>query len=105
MLRGVLAIATCLVALSACAPPSSFHDPPAPVLGLGGPPYVGVTPTPPPSPTPAAAATPRVYVAVTRGASVNVIDPRTYQVVGRVRGVGGRPLFVLPSRDLKTLWV
>jgi DNA-binding beta-propeller fold protein YncE len=44
---------------------------------------------------------PRVYVA---GATIEIIDPRTYRVVGHVRA-GRRPRFVVPSWDLKALWV
>ena len=112
--RRVLAVAACLVALSACAAPSAFRtaDRPAPVLGFGGAaPYVSLTP-PSPVGTPPASLDllspavrripPRVYV--TAAHAVHVIDPRTYRVVGRVR-VGRRPRFVIPSWDLKTLWV
>jgi DNA-binding beta-propeller fold protein YncE len=111
--RRALAVTACSIALSACAAPSPLRSSPAPVLGFGGAaPYVSIAPpsrpTTPASPndlSPAARGVPpRVYVADALGAMVHVIDPRTYRVVGRVR-VGRRPLFVIPSWDLTTLWV
>jgi DNA-binding beta-propeller fold protein YncE len=47
---------------------------------------------------------PRVYVPNSRKASVDVIDPATYAIVGHFR-VGKEPQHVTPSYDLKTLWV
>ncbi|MFI9243084.1 beta-propeller fold lactonase family protein [Streptomyces sp. NPDC053086] len=46
----------------------------------------------------------RVYVPNTNSDTVTVIDPATYQVVETVR-VGRQPQHVVPSWDLKTLWV
>jgi YVTN family beta-propeller protein len=46
----------------------------------------------------------RVYVANSGGATVDVINPRTYRVVGRIP-VGFGAHYVIPSWDLKTLWV
>src|SRR4051812_30113143 len=47
---------------------------------------------------------PLVYVPNLRGNSVTVIDPRAYHVLRTVR-VGKGPQHVVPSWDLKTLWV
>ncbi|MDO1527676.1 hypothetical protein QMK61_02425 [Fulvimonas sp. R45] len=46
----------------------------------------------------------RIYVPNLRGDSVSVIDPATYKVVDTFR-VGRSPQHVVPSWDLKTLWV
>jgi YVTN family beta-propeller protein len=48
--------------------------------------------------------TPRVYVPNSESNTVDVIDPRTFRVVHRYR-VGALPQHVVPSWDLKTLWV
>jgi len=47
---------------------------------------------------------PRVYVPNTRSDTVTVIDPATYRVIGTIR-VGHEPQHVVPSWDLRTLWV
>src|ERR1043166_6230354 len=52
----------------------------------------------------AAAARPLVYVPNSRGASVTVIDPKTYAVVRTFR-TGELPQHVVPAYDLDTLWV
>jgi YVTN family beta-propeller protein len=52
----------------------------------------------------AARALPMVYVPNSRSGSVTIIDPRTYQVV-RTFATGKVPQHVVPSYDLKTLWV
>jgi len=49
-------------------------------------------------------ALPRVYVPNLKSNDVSVIDPATFKVVGRFR-VGVNPQHVVPSYDLKTLWV
>ena len=49
-------------------------------------------------------ARPLVYVPNARSNDVQVIDPRTYRVVSRF-AVGREPQHVVPSWDLKTLWV
>jgi YVTN family beta-propeller protein len=49
-------------------------------------------------------ALPRVYVPNLRSNDVYVIDPETLKVVDRFR-VGGQPQHIVPSWDLKTLWV
>jgi YVTN family beta-propeller protein len=49
-------------------------------------------------------AKPMVYVPNTISNTVQLIDPSTYQVVGRFH-VGAEPQHVVPSWDLKTLWV
>jgi YVTN family beta-propeller protein len=49
-------------------------------------------------------ALPRIYVPNRRGNSVTVIDPDTLQVVDTFK-VGRNPQHVVPSWDLKTLWV
>jgi YVTN family beta-propeller protein len=47
---------------------------------------------------------PRVYVPNNGSASVSVIDPATYKVIGTVP-VARSPEHVVPSWDLRTLWV
>jgi YVTN family beta-propeller protein len=49
-------------------------------------------------------ARPLVYVPNSRAATVTVIDPKTYKVV-RTFKTGALPQHVVPSYDLKTLWV
>ncbi|MFJ8201147.1 YncE family protein [Streptomyces sp. NPDC096152] len=46
----------------------------------------------------------RIYVPNTNSNTVSVIDPATYRVVETIR-VGRQPQHVVPSWDLKTLWV
>ncbi|MCC9310988.1 YncE family protein [Kitasatospora sp. RB6PN24] len=46
----------------------------------------------------------RVYVPNTESDTVSVIDPATYQVIATIP-VGHQPQHVVPSWDLKTLWV
>ncbi|MFF0224731.1 YncE family protein [Streptomyces sp. NPDC004629] len=46
----------------------------------------------------------RVYVPNTNSNTVSVIDPTTYKVIGTIP-VGVQPQHVVPSWDLKTLWV
>ncbi len=46
----------------------------------------------------------RIYVPNTNSNTVSVIDPRTYKVVDTIP-VGNQPQHVVPSWDLKTLWV
>ncbi|RCG33163.1 hypothetical protein DQ384_01610 [Sphaerisporangium album] len=46
----------------------------------------------------------RVYVPNSESGTVSVIDPKTYKVI-REFPVGRRPQHVVPSWDLKTLWV
>lgn len=46
----------------------------------------------------------RVYVPNTESNTVDVIDPKTYQVIDHFK-VGRLPQHVTPSFDLKTLWV
>ncbi|MFC5910830.1 beta-propeller fold lactonase family protein [Streptacidiphilus monticola] len=46
----------------------------------------------------------RVYVPNTLSDTVTVIDPATYKVIGTI-SVGHEPQHVVPSWDLKTLWV
>ncbi|MEU3620398.1 hypothetical protein ABZ725_50280 [Streptomyces sp. NPDC006872] len=46
----------------------------------------------------------RVYVPNTESDTVSVIDPKTYTVIETVH-VGRQPQHVVPSWDLKTLWV
>ncbi|WP_129306451.1 beta-propeller fold lactonase family protein [Streptomyces sp. L2] len=47
---------------------------------------------------------PRVYVPNTESNTVTVIDPETYKVIDTIP-VGRQPQHVVPSWDLKTLWV
>ncbi|MGI5336858.1 beta-propeller fold lactonase family protein [Streptomyces sp. CA-181903] len=46
----------------------------------------------------------RVYVPNTESDTVSVIDPKTYKVIETIP-VGSQPQHVVPSWDLKTLWV
>ncbi|MEU9481417.1 beta-propeller fold lactonase family protein [Streptomyces sp. NPDC048191] len=46
----------------------------------------------------------RVYVPNTISNTVTVIDPRSYKIIDTIR-VGRQPQHVVPSWDLKTLWV
>ncbi|MFE7621301.1 hypothetical protein [Streptomyces sp. NPDC057496] len=46
----------------------------------------------------------RVYVPNTNSDTVSVIDPATYEVIKTIK-VGRQPQHVVPSWDLKTLWV
>jgi YVTN family beta-propeller protein len=46
----------------------------------------------------------RVYVPNTKSDTVSVIDPKTYKVIKTIP-VGHEPQHVVPSWDLKTLWV
>src|SRR2546430_5940662 len=46
----------------------------------------------------------RVYVPNIKSGDVYVIDPATFQVVDHFM-VGGNPQHIIPSWDLKTLWV
>ncbi|MFE6286718.1 hypothetical protein [Streptomyces sp. NPDC057877] len=46
----------------------------------------------------------RVYVPNSESDTVTVIDPKTYEIVDTIR-VGRQPQHVVPSWDLKTLWV
>jgi YVTN family beta-propeller protein len=46
----------------------------------------------------------RVYVPNVKSAEIYVIDPSTFEVVDRIH-VGGNPQHVIPSWDLKTLWI
>ncbi|MEV5706612.1 hypothetical protein [Actinoallomurus sp. NPDC052274] len=103
--------------------------PDSPVLALGGPaPYVRPSATPPPPPLSrptrspdrrpgvygatgagmlgpvARRLPPRVYVPVSEGTAVEVVDARTYRPVRRI-AVGHAPRQVVPSWDLRTLWV
>ena len=49
-------------------------------------------------------ALPRVYVPHVKSSDIYVIDPETLQVVDRFV-VGGNPQHIIPSWDLKTLWI
>src|ERR1700720_4701873 len=51
-----------------------------------------------------AGALPRVYVPNVKSGDVYVIDPATFQVVDHFM-VGGNPQHIIPSWDMKTLWV
>jgi len=46
----------------------------------------------------------RVYVPNTNSNTVSVIDPKTYKVIETIQ-VGAQPQHVVPSWDMKTLWV
>ena len=51
-----------------------------------------------------ASALPRIYVPNTESDTVTIIDPRDYHVIETIK-VGRQPQHVVPSWDLKTLWV
>jgi len=51
-----------------------------------------------------AGALPRIYVPNRASSDLSVIDPATFKVIDRFR-VGANPQHVVPSWDLKTLWV
>jgi len=51
-----------------------------------------------------AGALPRIYVPNRASGDVSVIDPATFKVIDRYK-VGDNPQHVVPSWDLKTLWV
>ena len=51
-----------------------------------------------------AGALPRVYVPNLKSGDVYVIDPATYKVLDHYE-VGGNPQHIIPSWDLKTLWI
>jgi YVTN family beta-propeller protein len=51
-----------------------------------------------------AGALPRVYVPNLKSQDLYVIDPATFQVVDHIQ-LGGNPQHVVPSWDLKTLWI
>jgi YVTN family beta-propeller protein len=117
-----------VVLLGGCRSPVPFRGRPgpgAPVSALGAPvPYIRPSPSPPvldqrgglpDAPPDVYAATQagmlspavrdlprRVYVPDARG--VEVIDPETYRVLRRIP-IGRTPRQVVPSWDLKTLWV
>ena len=87
------------------------------ILAAGSAPTTGpTTVTATPGPTNVYAATiaglapqvadlaPRVYVPNERSNSVTIIDPATFQVVGRIP-VGSTPQHITPSWDLSTLYV
>lgn len=127
-----LAFASALTVLvSGCRSPVPFRGgagPDAPVAALGAPvPYIPLPHSPPPvldqrgglpeAPPDIYAATQagllsaatrglprRVYVPDTGGAAVDVVDPVTYRVLRRIP-VGRAPQQVVPSWDMKTLWV
>ncbi|MGW6400581.1 YVTN family beta-propeller repeat protein [Streptomyces sp. NPDC055134] len=46
----------------------------------------------------------RIYVPNTESDTVSVIDPKTYKVIETIN-VGSQPQHVVPSWDMKTLWV
>ncbi|MET9450067.1 YncE family protein [Streptomyces cinerochromogenes] len=118
------AAVTALTLLSACGGGSGGHESEA--LGSKAPvrpqvkkPQVNVLPGMPPVEDPTdlyAADRPnrlspvvkdfptRVYVPNTNSDTVTVIDPATYRVVETIK-VGRQPQHVVPSWDLKTLWV
>ncbi len=47
---------------------------------------------------------PRIYVPNSGSNSVDIIDPKTYRIIGHFRA-GKQPQHVTPSWDMKTLWV
>jgi YVTN family beta-propeller protein len=47
----------------------------------------------------------RVYVPNSKSDSVDVIDPKTFKVIGHFKSGGKEPQHVVPQYDLKRLWV
>jgi DNA-binding beta-propeller fold protein YncE len=134
-LLGAFALAGVMALVSGCEPPVGFYrpgegGPDDPVVGLGGPaPYVRPgTERPKTADPPVVPAGGRVYAAtgpgmiapgarsmparlyVADGRGIEVIDPRTLRLVGRVgagagAGAGGAAARVVPSWDLRRLWI
>ena len=105
---GVLTLVLCC---SHLAPVKSrpLHDRPASVLLPGMPPVVDLTnlyseTAPNRLSLAVTSALPRIYVPNVVSKDVYVIDPATFQVVDRFK-VGGTPQHVVPSWDLRTLWI
>ena len=110
---------TALTALTGCTSGNSgVTGGPAPVTSTPAPTSSTTGPRPS-SPTPANVyahagagrlqgealkAKPLVYVPNTLSDTLQVIDPRTYRVIARYR-TGREPQHVVPSWDLRTLWV
>ena len=103
--------------LAVCTPASAQVQSGATVRAAGTP--VATVPGMPPVPDPTnsyseqtagklsaavAGDLPRVYVPHVKSNDVYVIDPSTFKVVDRFK-VGSNPQHVVPSWDLKTLWV
>jgi len=110
--RTIAALAACATLLASCkvAEPEAKPAPPPtpaasrPAAAVVAPPNV-YSETGPTKLRPDVAAAPRrVYVPNRRSNDVSVIDPDTMQVVDRFK-VGWNPQHVVPSWDLKTLWV
>ncbi|WP_329040744.1 YncE family protein [Streptomyces sp. NBC_00178] len=121
--RTIAAAALLVAALAACAAPSDHARSAAPRTEAAAPPDRAAAPPGlpgmPPVLDPAdvyAADRPgklaaavkdfpsRVYVPNTNSNTVSVIDPATYKVIETIP-VGNQPQHVVPSWDLKTLWV
>ncbi|MFI1581897.1 beta-propeller fold lactonase family protein [Embleya sp. NPDC020630] len=122
----------CLVASAACGSSTDTPAKPAPIKTSAAPVEAAPVPAQPPAPELAnllpgmpppldphdlyAADRPgmladavkgfpsRVYVPNTESNTVSVIDPATYKVIETIK-VGHQPQHVVPSWDLKTLWV
>ena len=86
--RSVVAVITTVPGMPAVADPANLYS--ETVAGKLSPAVKG--------------ALPRVYVPNRRANTVSVIDPETMQVVDTFK-VGRNPQHVVPSWDLKTLWV
>lgn len=133
--RGAGAVTVVLMILAGCVLAGCAAEPPAPRAALSratSAPPTSAAPTPEASPLPGAARPHRtedrgpvdiyaadrpgmlspvvkgfrslVYVPNSESGTVDVIDPETYRVVRHFR-VGALPQHVVPSWDLKTLWV
>jgi YVTN family beta-propeller protein len=114
----LLSLALLLAAASlAASAPARGQAGPAPRSGTAPPSAVETVPGMPPVVDPAnlysetarmspavAGALPRVYVPNVKSNEVHVIDPATMSVVDRFK-VGVNPQHVVPSWDLKTLWI
>src|SRR5258706_141488 len=99
--------AACLLALLVAGPPAQAQQPVGPLPGM--PPlldpqdiYAGARPG---LLSPVVRNFPdRVYVPNSGRNTVDVIDPHTFKIIDDLR-VGKQPQHVVPSYDLKTLWV
>ncbi|MEU8036027.1 YncE family protein [Streptosporangium sp. NPDC049078] len=120
MITPLIGLTACVLSACGGGQPASGPSPVRPVATAGGTPTGNVASAPatgaaapvdvyahdrPGMLSPVVAGFPeRVYVPNSEGNTVSVIDPRTYRVL-RTFAVARRPQHVVPSWDLKTLWV
>jgi YVTN family beta-propeller protein len=97
-------VASLRLARETTAPVAAANPPPARVPALVDAANVYAADTPNGLRGAARLALPRIYVPNSKSDTVDVIDPRTYRVVGHF-AVGGLPQHVVPAYDLRTLSV